>query len=89
MPKVVIYTTATCPYCIAAKRLLSQKGVTFEEIGVDGDPAARANMSARAGGRRTVPQIFIDERHIGGCDDLYALEEGGRLDPLLAAKASP
>ncbi|ARN80556.1 glutaredoxin 3 [Methylocystis bryophila] len=85
MPKVVIYTTATCPYCIAAKRLLSQKGVTFEEISVDGDPQGRAKMSVRAGGRRTVPQIFIDEHHIGGCDDLYALEEGGRLDPLLAA----
>jgi len=85
MPKVVIYTTATCPYCIAAKRLLNQKGVTFEEISVDGEPSALANMSARAGGRYTVPQIFIDGSHIGGCDDLYALEEGGRLDPLLAA----
>ena len=85
MPKVVIYTTSSCPYCIAAKRLLTQKGVSFEEIGVDGDPGGRANMSARAGGRRTVPQIFIGESHIGGCDDLYALEQAGRLDALLAA----
>lgn len=85
MPKVVIYTTSSCPYCLAAKRLLSQKNVSFEEISVDGDPAGRAKMSARAGGRRTVPQIFIGERHVGGCDDLYALEEVGRLDALLAA----
>ena len=85
MPKVVIYTTSSCPYCIAAKRLLTQKGVSFEEIGVDGDPAGRAKMSERAGGRRTVPQIFIGESHVGGCDDLYALEQAGRLDLLLAA----
>jgi glutaredoxin 3 len=85
MPKVVIYTTSSCPYCIAAKRLLTQKGVSFEEIGVDGDPGGRAKMSERAGGRRTVPQIFIGESHVGGCDDLYALEQAGRLDALLAA----
>jgi glutaredoxin 3 len=86
MPKVVIYTTASCPYCIAAKRLLTQKGVTFEEIGVDGDAAGRSKMAERAGGRRTVPQIFIGETHVGGCDDLYALEEAGRLDGLLASE---
>jgi glutaredoxin 3 len=85
MPKVVIYTTSSCPYCLAAKRLLSQKNVKFEEISVDGDRLGRAKMSARAGGRRTVPQIFIGDDHIGGCDDLYALEEAGRLDSLLAA----
>ena len=85
MPKIVIYTTSSCPYCIAAKRLLTQKGVSFEEIGVDGDPAGRARMSERAGGRRTVPQIFIGESHVGGCDDLYALEKAGHLDVLLAA----
>jgi glutaredoxin 3 len=85
MANVVIYTTSSCPYCIAAKRLLSQKGVSFEEISVDGDPAGRAKMIERAGGRRTVPQIFIDVSHVGGCDDLYALEEAGRLDALLAA----
>src|SRR5208283_3476724 len=84
MPKVVIYTTSSCPYCIAAKRLLTQKGVSFEEISIDGDPAGRAKMSERAGGRRTVPQIFIGESHVGGCDDLYGLEEAGRLDALLA-----
>ncbi|MGA9601572.1 MAG: glutaredoxin 3 [Methylocystis sp.] len=84
MPKVVIYTTSSCPYCIAAKRLLMQKGVSFEEISIDGDSAGRAKMSERAGGRRTVPQIFIGESHVGGCDDLYGLEEAGRLDALLA-----
>ena len=86
MPKVVIYTTSSCPYCIAAKRLLTQKGVSFEEIGVDGNAAGRAKMAERAGGRRTVPQIFIGETHVGGCDDLYALEEAGRLDALLASE---
>lgn len=85
MPHIVIYTTPTCPYCIAAKQLLRQKGVAFEEISVAGDSQGRARMSARAGGRRTVPQIFLDGRHIGGCDDLYALERDGRLDALLAS----
>jgi glutaredoxin 3 len=85
MARIEIYTTPTCPYCIAAKKLLAQKGATFEEISVAGDPEARRTMSARAGGRTTVPQIFIDEKHIGGCDDLYALEDEGGLDPLLAA----
>ncbi|MFY9656215.1 MAG: glutaredoxin 3 [Methylocystis sp.] len=85
MPKVVIYTTSSCPYCIAAKRLLTQKGVTFEEISVDGDAVGRSKMAERAGARRTVPQIFIGESHIGGCDDLYTLEEAGRLDALLAS----
>lgn len=84
MPKVVIYTTATCPYCLRAKALLTEKRVAFEEIPVDGKPEKRAEMTARAGGRSTVPQIFFDDRHIGGCDDLYALEYGGRLDALLA-----
>jgi glutaredoxin 3 len=85
MARIEIYTTPTCPYCIAAKRLLDQKGAAFEEIDVAGDPAGRSAMSARAGGRTTVPQIFIDDRHIGGCDDLYALDRKGGLDPLLAA----
>jgi glutaredoxin 3 len=84
MARIEIYTTPTCPYCIAAKRLLTQKGAAFEEIDVAGDPAGRRAMSARAGGRTTVPQIFIDERHIGGCDDLHALDAAGGLDPLLA-----
>jgi glutaredoxin 3 len=85
MARIEIYTTPTCPYCIAAKRLLSQKGVSFEEIDVAGDPEGRRTMSARAKGRTTVPQIFIDGQHIGGCDDLYALDGKGGLDPLLAA----
>ena len=84
MSRIVIYTTATCPYCLAAKRLLGQKHAAFEEIKVDRDRAARAHMSELAGGRTTVPQIFIDGRHIGGCDDLYELEREGGLDPLLA-----
>ena len=84
MLPITIYTTATCPYCLAAKALLRKKNAAFTEIGVDGDPAARAAMTARAKGRRTVPQIFIGERHIGGSDDLHALDAAGALDPLLA-----
>jgi len=81
---IVIYTKATCPYCHAAKDLLRRKGVQFEEIGVDGDRAKQAAMALKAGGRSTVPQIFIGAKHVGGCDDLYDLESQGRLDPLLA-----
>ena len=80
---VVIYTKSTCPYCHAAKDLLRRKGADFQEINVDGDRAAQAAMAAKAGGRSTVPQIWIGETHVGGCDDIYALEEAGRLDPLL------
>lgn len=87
MARIEIYTTPTCPYCIAAKKLLTQKGAAFEEISVAGDPGGRAAMTARAGGRTTVPQIFIDDRHIGGCDDLYALDGEGGLDALLATEA--
>jgi glutaredoxin 3 len=82
---VVIYTKSTCPYCHAAKDLLRRKGAAFEEISVDGDRAGQAAMAAKSRGRSTVPQIFIGETHVGGCDDLYALEKTGRLDPLLAA----
>ena len=85
MPTVVIYTKSFCPYCHSAKDLLRQKGAAFEEISVDGDRAAQAAMAARAGGRSTVPQIFIGAEHVGGCDDLYALDNEGRLDALLAA----
>ncbi len=85
MAEIVIYTTASCPYCLAAKRLLNQKHAPFEEIKVDNDRPGRARMSALAGGRTSVPQIFIDGRHVGGCDDLYELEREGRLDPLLLA----
>ena len=84
MPSIVIYTKSTCPYCHAAKDLLQQKGVKYQEISVDGDRAGQAAMALKAGGRSSVPQIFIGDRHVGGCDDLYALEETGRLDPLLA-----
>lgn len=84
MPKVEIYTTPTCPYCLAAKRLLTKKGVAFTEIDVSRDPDLRIAMTNRAGGRRTVPQIFIGETHVGGSDDLHALEHEGRLDALLA-----
>jgi glutaredoxin 3 len=84
MSPIIIYTKATCPYCIAAKALLRRKNAAFEEIGVDGDPAAQAAMARRANGQRTVPQIFIGERHVGGCDELHELEAVGGLDPLLA-----
>jgi len=83
MPKVEIYTWSRCPFCIRAKGLLTTKGVEFTEYCIDGDEAARDAMSVRAGGRRSVPQIFIGDRHIGGCDDLHALESAGELDPLL------
>ncbi|KEA50326.1 MULTISPECIES: glutaredoxin 3 [Mangrovibacter] len=82
MANIDIYTTTTCPYCSRAKALLSSKGVSFNEIIIDRDDGLRAQMMERSG-RRTVPQIFIDEQHIGGCDDLYALDARGGLDPLL------
>jgi len=83
MPKVEIYTTAWCPYCHAAKSLLQQKGVAFDEIDAT-EPAVRDAMVERAHGRRTVPQIFIGETHVGGYDDMAALDRRGQLDPLLA-----
>lgn len=83
MPDVVIYTKPTCPFCIRAKALLARKGVPFTEIDIAGDPAERAAMIERANGRTTVPQIFIGERHVGGSDDLHALESRGELDGLL------
>ena len=85
MRPIVIYTKSACPYCHAAKGLLRQKGAPFEEISVDGDRVAQMAMAARAGGRSTVPQIFIGERHLGGCDDLHDLEAAGELDGLLAS----
>lgn len=84
MPKVVMYATRWCPYCARARRLLQSKGIEFEEIDVEDRPEARAEMIERSG-RRTVPQIFIGSRHIGGSDDLYALDASGGLDPLLEA----
>lgn len=82
--KVEIYTWSTCPFCIRAKALLQNKGVDFTEYCIDGDEFARAEMAKRANGRRSLPQIFIDDQHVGGCDDIYALNRQGRLDPLLA-----
>lgn len=84
MANVEIYTKVTCPYCHRAKALLDQKGVSFQEIPIDGDAAKREEMIQRSG-RITVPQIFIDAQHIGGCDDLYALDGRQGLDPLLQA----
>ncbi|MCT2541034.1 glutaredoxin 3 [Sedimentimonas flavescens] len=85
MKRVEIYTTRTCPYCIAAKALLTRKGIPFEETDVGADPALRIAMTERANGRRSVPQIFIGGQHVGGCDDLHALDAAGKLDPMLAA----
>ncbi|EJW11087.1 Glutaredoxin, GrxC [Rhodovulum sp. PH10] len=87
--KIEIYTTPSCPYCRSAKRLLERKGLSFREIDVVGAPALRAEMTARAGGRTTVPQIFIGPTHVGGCDDLYALDAAGALDPLLRRDGGP
>ena len=83
MAKVVMYTTQVCPYCVQAKRLLNRKGIVFEEIDVSRDPELRRTMIQKAGGRLTVPQIFVDDRHIGDCDGIYALERAGKLDALL------
>jgi glutaredoxin 3 len=85
MKPVTIYTTAGCGYCRMAKALLAKKGVAFHEIDVTWDDAKRWEMSAKAGGRTSVPQIWIGEQHVGGCDDLYELEYDGRLDALLKA----
>jgi glutaredoxin 3 len=85
MKPVELYTSPTCGYCHAAKRLLSSKGVSFAEISLAQHPDKRAEMMQRSNGGRTVPQIFIGDTHVGGYDDLYALEKAGKLDPLLAA----
>ena len=85
MQKVELYTTPACGFCHAAKRLLTQKGVSFSEVDLARQPDRRAEMVQRANGGRTVPQIFIGDQHVGGCDDLFALENAGKLDPMLAA----
>jgi glutaredoxin 3 len=85
MARVVMYATAACPFCQSAERLLVAKGAAIEKIRIDLQPERRAEMMKKSG-RRTVPQIWIGERHIGGCDDLYALDRQGGLDPLLKAK---
>lgn len=82
MKNVVLYTTRFCPYCVRAKSLLNSKGVEYEEIAVDNDPALRREMMAKSGAH-TVPQIWIGEEHVGGCDELYALERSGKLDKAL------
>ena len=83
MVNIQIYTTQTCPYCVRAKALLDKKGAKYKEIDVSNDPLLRQAMTEKAGGRTSVPQIFIEGRHIGGCDDLYALDKAGELDKLL------
>jgi glutaredoxin 3 len=85
VPTVEIYTKTTCPYCWRAKHLLNAKGVAYEEIVVDFGGPEKQLMIQRSNGRMTVPQIFIGERHVGGCDDLMALERAGKLDELIAA----
>ena len=85
MPPVEIYTTPLCGYCHMAKRLLKGKGISFAETNVSRHPEQRIVMTQRAGGKRSVPQIFIGQTHVGGCDELYALERAGKLDPMLAA----
>lgn len=84
MPAITIYTTSYCPYCVRAKDLLKRKGAAYTEVNAE-DDAVREAMMAKAGGRRSVPQIFIGETHVGGCDDLYALDKAGKLDAMLAA----
>lgn len=83
--EIVMYSTGWCPYCERARALLQRKGLPFREIKVDEDPAERQAMLARSGGRRTVPQIFIGEHHVGGFDELYSLDKAGGLDELTAA----
>lgn len=87
MRRVTIYTTPICPYCVRAKALLEEKGAEIEEVDVLTDRQAREEMRQRSGGRCTVPQIFVGDTHVGGCDDLHALERAGGLDPLLTRKA--
>jgi glutaredoxin 3 len=87
MNRVEIYTTAICPYCVAAKQFLQQRGLPYEEVRVDMAPARREEMLARSAGRRTVPQIFVNGEHVGGFDDLVAAERSGRLRELTAAGA--
>lgn len=84
-PTVEIYLWSTCPFCIRAKALLDRKGVQYTEYNLDGDEPGRTKMAERSGGQRSVPQIFINDQHIGGCDDIHALDRAGKLDALLQA----
>jgi glutaredoxin 3 len=86
MASVLMYCTAACPFCQSAEQLLLKKGARIDKVRVDLEPARRAEMTQKSGGRRTVPQIWIGSRHVGGCDDLYALEREGKLDPLLEVR---
>ena len=86
MPRIEIYTTSYCGYCQSAKALLTRKGLTFSEIDVTGDQEGRSQMVQRSNGRMTVPQIFVGATHVGGYDDLYALDRAGRFDPLLVTE---
>ncbi|OLP16845.1 glutaredoxin 3 [Leptolyngbya sp. 'hensonii'] len=86
-PQVEIYTWRSCPFCVRAKALLNQKGIAYTEYSIDGDEQARSKMAKRANGQRSVPQIFINNQHVGGCDDIYALNVQGKLDILLQAEA--
>lgn len=86
MVSITIYTTRSCPFCVRAKQLLDSKGVKYRDIAVDQNPQLRQQMMQKSG-RRTVPQIWIGDEHVGGCDDLYALERSGKLAPLLAANS--
>ena len=83
MAKVIIYTTSWCPYCVKAKALLDKLGQSYDEINIEEDETKRDEMMEKANGARSVPQIFIDDRHVGGCDDLHALHQKGELEPLL------
>ncbi|MFN3077638.1 MAG: glutaredoxin 3 [Alphaproteobacteria bacterium] len=83
MADILIYTSTTCPYCVRAKRLLEKKGAAYQELNVETSSELRDEMLLRSNGRRTVPQIFIHGQHVGGCDDLYAMESAGTLDGLL------
>ena len=85
-PGIVMYSTGWCPYCVRARALLERKGLAFREIKIDEDPAERDAMLARSGGRRTVPQSFVGDHHVGGFDDLYALDKAGKLDELISTK---
>lgn len=85
MPEIIVYTKDYCPYCHAAKELLRKKGAAFTEVDIQKHPDRRAEMIEKAGGRTTVPQIFIGGQHVGGCDDIHALDGAGKLDPMLGA----
>ncbi|MDY6940210.1 MAG: glutaredoxin 3 [Cyanobacteriota bacterium] len=85
---IEIYTWSACPFCVRAKALLDRKGVEYTEYAIDGDEDARDKMTERANGKRSLPQIFIDDVHVGGCDDLHALDRRGKLDPMLGTASA-